>query len=44
MSTESIWKQIPEPEDADLSKLLNQILLNNFTYYFDHKKLICIIT
>lgn len=29
MSTESIWKQIPEPEDADLSKLLNQIKLND---------------
>lgn len=29
MSTESIWKQIPEPQDADLSKLLNQIKLND---------------
>ncbi|MBN8664976.1 MAG: hypothetical protein J0L83_10390 [Chitinophagales bacterium] len=29
MSTETIWKQIPEPEDADLSKLLNQIKLND---------------
>jgi Tfp pilus assembly protein PilN len=29
MSTEITWKQIPEPEDADLSKLLNQIKLND---------------